>query len=572
MGAHITEQKNKDYIQAVTSDHVEILDPTGRAAMVHPSQVTDLPDHSFGLGHSNRIDPKRMKGITDKIRQKLKLEENDFGEFQRLVNAVALEDRGSAGSTQDEDLSLMTKKIERPGTSVNVSMVNNLTHENVTSIDASGSGDKSDDRLVDGSHYLIRALSKFELDCLQRKKEEKRRRIEEGQTQTAAGRIFSGTGFVSKPKEIIIKDFVPGKKYIRRFTLTNASYTFNSFKLLPIDTSLADFLSVSYERLGRMSAGVSCTIELCFTPQVDEDINTLLHFHSETGPGSVAIKCIKRRCEAKLLEERIDFGHRVIGNFISKAITVVNPECLGTRFSVEKLSKEYDAIQPSSFSIDESNEAENKDGLSEPVISPGVELRQRVAEITTAIIEKKRKEQPVTIACSLKEGYIDGYSNLEISFSFCPLEAGTFEETFLITFLDSPEGKPFTSQLKVCGMSEESPIYMEIKELQFGCTYLDKIYRNSFEIRNRGGVSKKVEFLGGNAIADLIEITPAIAIIQPFDSIHFSIKFHPNALNLQSIQQFMAPIPRLECASLMVLPLRMDVSIKYSKLFNDNCD
>ena len=528
--------------------------------------MTDLPDHSFGLGHSTRIDSERMKGITEKIRMKLKMEENDFGEFQRLVNAAALEGRDTAMRSHDEDLRVTIKEgREKPGTGVYVSAVNNIEPEEVGNVTAWSSNENQGAKHVEGSPYASRALSKFELDSLERKKEGRRRRIEEGLPQTAAGRVFSGSGFVSKPKEIVIKDFVPGKKYIRRFTLTNASYAFNSFKLLPFDASQASFMSVSYERLGRMSAGVSCTVELSFMPQVDEDVETFLRFHSETGPGSVAIKCIKRRCGARLLEERIDFGRCVIGDLMSKTVKVANAECLGTRFSIEKISSMSDSLQPCTISVDEPSDILVEEEPSENILSPEDILRDRVAAITSAIIEQKRKEQPTAIACSMGEGYIDGHSNVDLNFTFSPLEAGFFEEVFQIRFLDSPDSQQTASQLLVCGVGEESPVYMESKEVHFGCVYLNKIYRNSFEVRNRGSVSKKVEFQGDHAISDLIEVTPTIAIIQPFDSLKFNMKFTPNPNNLLRIQKFMVSLPGFEYASQMVLPLRMDVSNLRSK-------
>ena len=48
-GRHVTEERNSKYIASVMSGGHEVLDPSGRAPRVDPSQVTDIKDHSFGL-------------------------------------------------------------------------------------------------------------------------------------------------------------------------------------------------------------------------------------------------------------------------------------------------------------------------------------------------------------------------------------------------------------------------------------------------------------------------------------------------------------------------------------------
>ena len=47
-GRHVTEERNTEYITSVMSGGHEVLDLTGRAPRIDPSQVTDVKDHSFG--------------------------------------------------------------------------------------------------------------------------------------------------------------------------------------------------------------------------------------------------------------------------------------------------------------------------------------------------------------------------------------------------------------------------------------------------------------------------------------------------------------------------------------------
>ena len=60
LGRHVVEERTRSYINEVTTDHVDILDPTGRAPRVDPSKITDVADFSFGLWKSARIPQENM--------------------------------------------------------------------------------------------------------------------------------------------------------------------------------------------------------------------------------------------------------------------------------------------------------------------------------------------------------------------------------------------------------------------------------------------------------------------------------------------------------------------------------
>lgn len=90
----------------------------------------------------------------------------------------------------------------------------------------------------------------------------------------AGGRVYKGNAFISKPSEIIFKDFEIGKTCKQKFVLTNTSYTFNSFKLLDLSNEFIDFFDIVYTKLGRMSAGVSVTVNITFRPRTNIDIDT----------------------------------------------------------------------------------------------------------------------------------------------------------------------------------------------------------------------------------------------------------------------------------------------------------
>ena len=65
--------------------------------------------------------------------------------------------------------------------------------------------------------------------------------------------------------------------------MTNTSFTFNSFKLIPLEGKIKDFFNIVYAPSGRMSAGLSTTITITFVTQLNEDINSFFPILAETG-------------------------------------------------------------------------------------------------------------------------------------------------------------------------------------------------------------------------------------------------------------------------------------------------
>ena len=52
--------------------------------------------------------------------------------------------------------------------------------------------------------------------------------------------------------------------------LTNVSFSFNSFKLLPLNEKIKDFFDIVYVPSGRISAGMQVPIKISFTCGYDE--------------------------------------------------------------------------------------------------------------------------------------------------------------------------------------------------------------------------------------------------------------------------------------------------------------
>jgi hypothetical protein len=101
--------------------------------------------------------------------------------------------------------------------------------------------------------------------------------------------------------------------YSQVILVTNVSLSFNSFKVLPLDDEIKDYFEITYTPSGRMSAGLSTTIQIVFTPKVMKDskgvdINNFLPLLAETGPINIPIVCTCQKALIDVESPIVDFG------------------------------------------------------------------------------------------------------------------------------------------------------------------------------------------------------------------------------------------------------------------------
>ncbi|NXR33192.1 CFA74 protein, partial [Zosterops hypoxanthus] len=150
--------------------------------------------------------------------------------------------------------------------------------------------------------------------------------------QTVPAQEQKGCAFHSKPSCIHFKDFDVGQTYKKKIILTNASYSVNSCRLVGISEWLKDFISVHFDPPGKMSSGMSCELLVTFKPMINERLEGAVMFMAQTGPFSVPLKCTVKTCILALDKELIDFGSLVVGETISRTISLTNSGALGTTF------------------------------------------------------------------------------------------------------------------------------------------------------------------------------------------------------------------------------------------------
>jgi hypothetical protein len=644
-GRWVIEEKNRKYLTSITIGAKEVLDPTGRAARVDPSQITEIPDSSFGLGKSNRIPKETMAKITDKIRSGLRVSADDFGEYQRLLNSrmtpeerdaalsasssrgtsskARLQSSGPIGGEFDESAAVGVAELDdkeaiearraqdrriaelqtlasvnglMPGIGSAAATINIGTEEDkakLLKIAAEEAGGDLKGALgfekEKSPKYKPVQLSKFEQDSFERAKDRQKQRLEQGVAQVAGGRVFQGQAFVSKPANIVFKDFVVGKKYKKVFTLTNASYTFNSFKLLPLTDDIIDFFVITYDKPGRISAGVSCSVEIVFSPQLNKDIFSTIKLQTETGPVEIPLTCLIKRCAPRVQETVIDFGSVVIGQKLHNHMHINNTEALDTTFFVQRIQQPEepssqvmtlpDGNDELAISVEDGQQqhpAEDanvfEDSPSEGPPLNEAELNLRVRRVLTEVFRKKKADDPFPLSFKESEGFVNGYDKTFMEVICAPLTVGESFAQFVSEFdgvLDTdgtadPEGRLITRQqiitLKVKG--EEVPIYLDDVNVDMKCTLYGRIYRQRLEVKNRGAVSYRLNISVPSPVNKYVEINPQMLFVQARASQSINIKFTPTAEMLQDCSQFALLYEKFANAALIAVPIKLDVSIR----------
>lgn len=101
--------------------------------------------------------------------------------------------------------------------------------------------------------------------------------------------------------------------HTQTIAITNVSFSFNSFKLLPLEDNIRDFFHIKYTPSGRMSAGLSTSVTITFTPQLNQDIDSYLPILSETGKIKIPLKCTCKKALISVEDPQIDFGDVIFG-------------------------------------------------------------------------------------------------------------------------------------------------------------------------------------------------------------------------------------------------------------------
>ncbi|XP_061457271.1 cilia- and flagella-associated protein 74 isoform X2 [Rhineura floridana] len=398
------------------------------------------------------------------------------------------------------------------------------------------------------------------------------------------GREFKGCPFYSKPSLIHFKDFDIGKTYKKKMVLINAFYSINYCKLVGVSEHLKNFITVLFDPPGPMSAGMSCEVGVTFKPMINEDLEGEVTFLSQIGSFAIPLKCSTKKCVLALDKELIDFGTHVVGETISRTITLTNCGALGTRFQLCKSADAHPAhaamvphtpTEPPSTKtmvcvpvVEATVGPEKGSGISlmgcladketvslnrsEEVIqhtvlpdrlrlSPtlsNIEHFGRIASgmdtaeiIPQSCLDATPVEHPLSMEevteirlGKVTEGEIGPFSSIKLQIIFTPAIPGDAQADFEITF-DNPDCKPL--RFSAIAVSVAVPVWVPNSDVDLKICMYDRLYQDCIIVQSRASIALRLKFDVCKELANHMELLPKTGYIQAHSLFSVQLKFLP---------------------------------------------
>eukprot|EP00742_Colponemidia_sp_Colp-10_P008825 GILJ01009584.1.p1 GENE.GILJ01009584.1~~GILJ01009584.1.p1 ORF type:complete len:1812 (-),score=327.15 GILJ01009584.1:58-4746(-) len=513
LGRREKEKRIHDYLVSRTVDGRDMVDPTGREFKIKPSQVTLIKNHAFGLGTANEAMINKQLNTLGHV-----------GLDPRIVNESTL---NRIRPNRDADMKASTFGGD--------SVVNRKSSQ-ADDLDVTSGSENG---------KWVPKLSVLEQKMMEKARQRQKENII--QKQIVWGKEFKGTAFLCKPEVILFQDFDVGQTYTQRVVLTNVSYSFNSFKLLPLGDDTKDFFDIKYIPPGRMSAGMTCPLTITFMPKLNQDINTFLPLLCQTGPVNIPLQCKIKRSVVSVSTSVtpwttvsnglavIDFGAVILGESGKKYLKFKNDGALLTDFRiVDREVDETQAIQRRRRSgFDDSNSGTKL-----------VDEAQRDLEIHKHLLFTKPEAhgadaEAVTLLDSILEfqssGQLSGYSDCTHEFVFTPSAAGNLAKVYTVKFSDADSTDLV---LIVKGRGIDVPIYVasELYDLNI-CVY-NHVYREEICLINRGSTAMKIHVEMPKEAKEFLDLNPLLGYIQANSQFKIQVKFTPTKEMLQSCAKF----------------------------------
>ncbi|XP_053137226.1 cilia- and flagella-associated protein 74 isoform X2 [Hemicordylus capensis] len=389
-----------------------------------------------------------------------------------------------------------------------------------------------------------------------------------------SGLEYTGRPFYSKPSIIHFKDFDIGKTYKKKMVLINAFYSINYCKLGGVSEHLKDFFTVDFDPPGPMSSGMSCEVGVTFKPMINEELEGEITFLSQIGSFSIPLKCSTKKCVLALDKELIDFGTHVVGETISRTITLTNCGALGTQFQLHRSASSdaahATAAMPSAERVihstsdlkspgergsgshnrmasvfgkeaDDLNRSEEviqftTRSESVPVVGHFEPFGAMVSEfnlhgqniptsLTTSPQDHPSREDSAEITLGkVTEGEIGPFSSVKLQIIFTPVIPGAVRTEFEITF-DHPDCKPL--RFSVVAVSLTVPVWLPNPDVDLKICMYDRLYQDCIVVQSRATSALRLKFDVCKELANHLELLPKTGYIQAHSFFSVQLKFLP---------------------------------------------
>ncbi|XP_055021585.1 cilia- and flagella-associated protein 74 [Boleophthalmus pectinirostris] len=377
---------------------------------------------------------------------------------------------------------------------------------------------------------------------------------------TSSTKETRGRSFSCKPELLHFKDFDVNQTYKRKVILTNVSYTTNTCRFSAVSAPLNGCVSVSFEPPGLLSTGMSCELHVVFEPHVNEDLEGEIRFSTASGSFSVPVRCSTKKSQMEVDSQCLDFGSHVVGQTVTRCITLINRGALGSSFRLDmsdQTSPEHSSWAPcgptatpqevdcGEAEVDDEKRQESGDQpethqtetespadplTSDPSHSPDATPRDSSHSRNSSHPDDSSHFADSSDATcdvhfgSVTEGHVGPSQSTKLDVIFKPTIPGDTRLTFYIHFSD-PSSAPIPVQVKASAVSE--PLWVAHPNVDLKICVWDQSYHRSICVHSRASTALKLTFEVCPELRRHMEVLPKTGFIQAQSSFKALLKFTP---------------------------------------------
>jgi hypothetical protein len=489
------------YIVDKTKTHEDTIDPSGKLFRVEPSSVTVLRPSGFGLGKVGLKRPDIIAKVASKP------ENLGVGPLAHWI-PKELEPDGDNNDNEEID--------EEEDEAIHAAVVEEIDDFGETIIQRPK------------KKYVLREQTVYEKRLMAKARQRQKSNIT--QKQVVLGKEYKGVGFLPAPAILHFKDFTVGEPFEIKFTLTNVSLTFNSFKVLPLPDEIRDLFTITFVPPGRMSAGMTIPCKIIFLPRQNVDIRNNLQLLAQTGLVSIPLLCTTKKALPLIRQPVLDLGEVVLGEKKSGFFVIENEGALPLQCVVTRASLFGEGSMSSGGELSDDSGGESPGSGDENGFRREKSI---VRQPAPAMID----DDGLADALSVQERVdLPGYGTVKINAEFAPKNTGVVHLPLELSFFNPPAAAVYNGEVGVAAAAIAAaaalalptpsnapnmsllckaagidvPLYVETDVLDMKTCLTGKLYRGTLVVFNRGsialrcspnvhpGLARGPSFAGGN--------------------------------------------------------------------------